>query len=95
MLNKFINDQQTKFANGGINRRQFMMSVVAAGVAVPTALSMAETVLASTPKKGGRIRQGFSAGSSNNTLDPMNNEGSMGMLNVNYAWGNNLTEGSS
>lgn len=70
MRNKYISEQKTKFASGGINRRQFIMSVAAAGVAVPTALSMADQVLAATPKKGGRLRQGITGGATTDTLDP-------------------------
>lgn len=92
MRNKYFKTQQRKFAAGQINRRQFINSIVAAGVAIPTALSMTDAVMAATPKSGGLLRQAFSSGSTNNSLDPMTNEGSNAMINVNWTWGNNLTE---
>ncbi len=92
MREKYIKDQERKLKSGGIDRRQFIKSVVAAGVAVPTALAIVDKVTAATPKKGGTFNQCFASGSTNNTLDPMTNEGSAGMLNVNWTWGSNLTE---
>ena len=62
---------QAMLANRRIDRRQFIASAVAAGVALPAALSMTDAVLAATPKKGGRLRQGFSAGSTTETLDAL------------------------
>ncbi len=92
MRDKFINTQQGKFVTGAINRRQFMSSMVAAGITIPAALSMADAAQAATPKQGGILRQAFATGSTNNSLDPMTNEGSNAMININYTWGDNLTE---
>jgi len=41
MTKKFIEIQQNKLANGIIDRRKFMMSVLATGLAVPAVLSLA------------------------------------------------------
>jgi len=92
MKSKFINDQKRKLETGGIDRRQFMMSALAAGLALPSAMAIADSVAAATPNKGGALRMAFSAGSTNNDLDPMTNEGAVSMLNINWCWGSNLTE---
>ena len=51
MTKKYIEQQQNKLANGLIDRRRFMMSVLATGLALPTALS-----LASKAEAGATIR---------------------------------------
>mgnify|MGYP001586442194 CR=1 FL=1 len=66
----FMTEQKTKFAAGHINRRTFVRSMVAAGVAVPSALGMATQVMASTPSKGGHYRLGMAHGSTTDSLDP-------------------------
>ena len=91
MRDKFIAEQKQRLAQGGVSRRQFISAVVAAGVALPAAMSLSESVLAATPKKGGRLRQGFGHGSTTDSLDPATTENGM-MTNVNYTYANNLTE---
>ena len=83
---------QAMLASRRIDRRQFIASAVAAGVALPAALSMTDAVLAATPKKGGRLRQGFSAGSTTETLDALKSTGAVVELCNNWCWGSNLTE---
>ncbi len=91
MREKYIIDQKLGLLTGRIDRRQFIRSVLATGIALPTALSMASEVLAATPKKGGTLRQGFGHGSTTDSLDPATTEnGFMGAANVSY--GNTLTE---
>ena len=51
MKDLFIKDQQRKLTDGQINRRQFMVSVLATGIAASTALSLASEAEAATPKK--------------------------------------------
>ena len=51
MRDIYIKDQQRKLTAGQINRRQFMVSVLATGIAASTALSLASEAEASTPKK--------------------------------------------
>ena len=92
MKTKYLNDLQEKLKTGRIDRRQFMTAAVAAGVAVPTALSMHDAAKAATPKKGGRLRQGFSAGSTTESLDALRSTGAVVELCNNWCWGNNLTE---
>ena len=50
-IDKFIEEQSSKLTNGLIGRRQFMMSVLATGVTLPIALSLADRAVAATPKK--------------------------------------------
>ena len=76
---------------GQISRRQFIMNAIAAGVALPTALGMAGSAMAATPKKGGRLRQGLGYGSTTDSLDPGTTENSF-MTGVGYSYGNHLTE---
>ena len=87
-----IADLQQNLTSGRIDRRQFIASAVAAGVALPAAFSMTDAVLAATPKKGGRLRQGFSAGSTTETLDALKSTGSVVEICNNWCWGSNLTE---
>ncbi len=77
---------------GRIDRRRFVGGLLAAGIAVPAALAMQDAVLAATPNRGGRLRQGFSAGSSTESLDALQSTGSVVELCNNWCWGNNLTE---
>ena len=58
MKDLFIKDQQRKLIDGQINRRQFMVSVLATGIAASTALSLASEAEAATPKKGGKKQRG-------------------------------------
>ena len=53
-----------------IDRRQFVMSALAAGVTLPVALSMADSVRAATPQSGGHLRVGVSDASTSESLDP-------------------------
>ncbi len=56
MRDKFIEIQKAKLLHGQIDRRQFVMSVLAAGVALPAALGFADKAYAATPKRGGLFR---------------------------------------
>ena len=70
MKQVFVREQTEKLAKGGINRRQFIMSMVAAGIVLPTAMTMAGKVLAATPNKGGKLRHGTGYGGTTDTIDP-------------------------
>ncbi|MEN8195788.1 MAG: ABC transporter substrate-binding protein [Pseudomonadota bacterium] len=91
MRKKFINDQKLGLTSGRIDRRQFIMSAIAAGVTLPAAMSMADSVMAATPKKGGTLRQGYGYGSTTDSLDPATAENGF-MTAANYTYSNNLTE---
>ena len=66
---KFIKAQKEKLTLGAIDRRQFITSAIAAGIAIPTALSLASDAMAATPKKGGKFTMGIAHGSTTDTLD--------------------------
>ena len=88
---RYIDDQTTKFASGRIGRRTFIRSLVAAGLAVPTAMSMAGRVLAATPNAGGSFKLGMGHGSTTDSLDPATYENGF-MTHTGLTYGNNLTE---
>ncbi len=91
MREKTIKNQQSKLRFGQINRRQFIMSALAAGATLTTSFAMADKAMAMTPKKGGRLRQGMGYGSTTDTLDPSTFENGY-MQAHGYLFGNNLTE---
>ena len=88
---KYLNNLSGKLTAGQIDRRQFMMSALATGLAVPAAMSMASQALAATPKKGGRFRMGLGHGSTTDTLDSGTSENHFTLVNG-YTFGNHLTE---
>lgn len=91
MKKLFLAKQAGKLTAGQIDRRQFVMSALAAGVVLPSALSMADKAIAATPKKGGLLRQGMAHGATTDSLDPATYENSM-MTGIGFAYGNCLTE---
>ena len=94
MTKKFIQKQQDKLTNGIIDRRHFMKSVLATGLAVPAALSLANSAEAATPKRGGVLRHATGYGSTDDSLDPGTSANSLSQ-NVIYTRGNHLTEVSN
>ncbi|TCP42904.1 ABC transporter substrate-binding protein [Rhodovulum marinum] len=87
----FIAQRKAQLARGRIDRRSFITSLVAAGVAVPAALSMADRARAATPQRGGTFRLGMAHGSTTDSLDPATYENGM-MTNTGFTYGNNLIE---
>jgi peptide/nickel transport system substrate-binding protein len=87
----FLAEQEQKFKAGRINRRTFVSSMVAAGVALPSALGMASQAWAATPKKGGHYRLGLGHGSTTDSLDPATYENGF-MSNLSTSMFNCLTE---
>ncbi|MCH2164204.1 MAG: ABC transporter substrate-binding protein [Marinovum sp.] len=87
----YLDAQTSKYATGRIDRRSFITSVVAAGVAVPAALGMASQVEAMTPNMGGDLKIGRGHGSTTDTLDPSTYENSFATA-MGYLWGNHLIE---
>ena len=69
MKDKFIEKQAQKLTDGVIDRRKFMMSVLATGLTVPAALGIANKAEAAAPKRGGTFRYGCGHGSTTDTLD--------------------------
>ena len=91
MTKKYIEQQQNKLANGLIDRRRFMMSVLATGLALPAALSLASKAEAGAHKQGGLFRMGIAHGSTTDTLDSATSENHFTLING-YTFGNHLTE---
>ena len=91
MKTVFIAERKAKFRAGGIDRRQFITSMLAAGVVLPTAMTMAGEVMAQTPKKGGSYVQGVGHGSTTDSLDPGTYENGF-MVNLALSTGGALTE---
>ena len=91
---EYLDRLSGQLTNGQIDRRQFMMSAMAAGMTVPAALSMAGQAIAATPKKGGVFRMGLGHGSTTDTLDSGTSENHFTLVNG-YCFGNHLTEVSN
>ncbi len=87
-----INALKTKLAQGRLSRRDFVRSALAVGVALPTALTLSDSVLAASPQRGGTLRQALTGGSTSDRLDPATFLDSY-MINVGMGQlRNNLTE---
>lgn len=91
MKDTYLKKQARWLSEGQIDRRQFIKAAIVAGLAVPSALTLATDVLAATPKKGGKLRYGSSYGSTTDALDPGTAENGMSQA-INFARGNHLTE---
>jgi len=91
MKKRFITLQASKLTTGQIDRRQFVMSALAAGVVLPGALTMADKAMAATPNKGGTLRHGTGFGSTTDSLDSGTYENTM-MTSIGMSFGNHLTE---
>ncbi len=87
----YLEQQARMLTEGLIDRRKFVMGALAAGIALPTALGLAQTAMAATPKKGGRLRWGNSAADSNDSLDPATWLSSF-MMATGWLSANGLTE---
>lgn len=86
----YLARQTMRLTHGEINRRRFIMSALATGVTLPTAMSLAGRAEAMTPKKGGLFRHGSSMGSTTDALDPGTAENEFS-ISLQYARGNHLT----
>ena len=91
MKDFFIAQQRVRLAQGSVSRRQFMTSMLAAGVATPVALGWADQVMAATPNKGGSFKIGLGHGSTTDSLDPATYENGFS-TSTGYLFGNHLTE---
>ncbi|AZQ67927.1 ABC transporter substrate-binding protein [Silicimonas algicola] len=90
----YIRRQASKLTAGQINRRRFIMSALATGVTLPTALSLASRAQAQTPKAGGLFRLASSYGSTTDILDPSTAENAFTQMLI-HSRGNMLTEVSN
>lgn len=94
MKKKHLLLQRNKLITGQIDRRQFVMSALATGLALPTALSLAGRAMAATPKRGGKFILGSAHGSTTDSLDPGTYENGFS-TSLGYMFGNGLTEVSN
>lgn len=58
----YISRQARRLSKGQIDRRRFVMSALATGVTMPTAMSLASRAEAALPKRGGHLRFGVRSG---------------------------------
>ena len=66
-----LNELQRLLTEGQLTRREFMARVSALGLMAAVSPALFTTpAIASTPKKGGRLRQGLAGGSTTDSLDP-------------------------
>lgn len=86
----YLKKQAAKLTAGHIDRRQFIMSALAAGIVLPSAMSMASDAMAATPKKGGDVKFGSGFGSTTDSMDPGTYENSF-MTFTGFMYGNCLT----
>lgn len=90
----YLKLQADRLTNRQIDRRQFIMSALAAGVVLPTAMSMADRAMAATPMQGGTLRMGLGHGSTTDSMDPGTYENGFS-LGVGFSYANCLTEVSN
>ena len=70
-MSKNVDSLRRQLIAGRIGRRDFLKGATALGISAVAAQSLlAGTVLAATPKKGGKLRLGIGHGSTTDTLDP-------------------------
>lgn len=91
MKDLFVAQQRSRLSTGSVSRRQFMTSMVAAGVAIPTAMGWANSAMAAAPVKGGAFKMGIGHGSTTDSLDPATFENGF-MTGTGFMYGNCLTE---
>ena len=89
--NEFRALQELKYKTGQIDRRTFVRSLLATSIALPTALSIAGSVEAATPKRGGLLKYGIGHGLTTDSMDPSTSENHFTLFH-NYCWSNHLTE---
>jgi peptide/nickel transport system substrate-binding protein len=87
----FLAQKKQQLVLNEVSRRSFMTSMIAAGVAVPTALAWADQAMAQTPNSGGLLRLGIGSGSTTDSLDPATYEGTVNTM-LGYIHANNLVE---
>ena len=94
MKASYLKNRGKMLSAGLIDRRQFVMSALATGMALPAALTLADKAVAATPKSGGLLKVAMGHGSTTDILDPSAAENGF-LTAVTYARGNHLTEVSN
>lgn len=91
---EFLRKKSAELTAGVIDRRQFIMSALATGAVLTTAMTMADKAMAATPQSGGTFRMATGYGSTTDVVDPSTSENGFS-LNMIYNRGNHLTEVSN
>ncbi len=87
-----LNDLEGQARQGKLIRREFIKRAAALGIAAPFATSLlSQSVLAATPKKGGKMVMGLGYGSTTDSMIPGQNENGF-VATLSYAYQNQLTE---
>ncbi|WP_371225763.1 ABC transporter substrate-binding protein [Roseovarius sp. 2305UL8-3] len=66
----YIHQMELKLMGRQIDRRQFMRGVLATGLTVSAATTLADRAHAATPQRGGTLRAGLGHGATTDVLDP-------------------------
>ena len=82
---------QSLFSRGQISRRDFLAQASALGLTLAAAGSLADSALAATPKKGGRLGAGLAEGGTTDSLDPATYT-DIYMISVGFGTHNSITE---
>ena len=91
MNDRDLNPLRRTLSAPTMDRRQMIMTALAAGATLPTALSMADRAMAETPKRGGRFRIGVDGGATTDSLDPITHTNQFVNLHT-FCIGNHLVE---
>ena len=89
MKDDLLKNNSRKLTQGQMGRREFIVSAMAAGLTLPSALSLVKKAEAATPKKGGKLILGYGYGSTTDSLDPGTSENGM-TQGIHKAYGNLL-----
>ena len=89
MKDDLLKNNSRKLTQGQMGRREFIVSAMAVGLTLPSALSLVKKAEAATPKKGGKLILGYGYGSTTDSLDPGTSENGM-TQGIHKAYGNLL-----
>ena len=82
MKDDLLKNNSKKLTQGQMGRREFIVSAMAAGLTLPSVLSLVKKAEAATPKKGGKLILGYGYGSTTDSLDPGTSENYPKLLDV-------------
>src|SRR6056297_303525 len=91
MKKQHIDTLKTRFAQGSMDRRQFMRALLATGMTAAAATGIAERAQAAAPKRGGTFRLGKGHGQTTDTMNPGTAEHGY-MVNLLQSYHGYLTE---
>src|SRR6056297_2014776 len=91
MKKQHIDTLKTRFAQGSMDRRQFMRALLATGMTAAAATGIAERAQAAAPKRGGTFTLGKGHGQTTDTMNPGTAENGY-MVNLLQTFHGYLTE---